>query len=145
MKKFIFGLMLLVSMLGIVGCANPSNSDGSENNTENVFYRVKNGTDSKTMTISYKNNSGNYENNEETILPYGIYEMPANDTKVITVTESGLGGKKTVPVIYLKIKFDDTTTVEGYIDADLEKVVEIRGIDKHENGRFTDVIINNAN
>lgn len=134
MKKFIFGLMLLVSMLGIVGCANPSNSDGSEN----VFYRVKNDTDSKTMTISYKNRSGNYENNEETILPYGIYEMPANDTKVITVTESDLGGKKNVPVIYLKITFDDTT-VEGYIDADLEKVVEIRGIEKHEKGRFTNV------
>lgn len=76
MKKFIFGVMLLVSLLGIVGCSmNPSDSDGSENDT----YIVKNSTGSE-MTISYKNKSGEWAN-EKTIPVDGTYEIPANDAE----------------------------------------------------------------
>ena len=58
MKKFIFGLMLLVSMLGIVGCANPSNSDDSVDETE---YTLINKTNA-SLLIAYLSNSETIEN-----------------------------------------------------------------------------------
>lgn len=79
MKKFIFGVMLLVSMLGIIGCSNPSNSDGSDG-SENVVYTIKNSTGSE-MTISYKNKSGEWAN-EKTIPVNEIYKVPASDAKI---------------------------------------------------------------
>ena len=138
MKKFIFGVMLLVSLLGIVGCSNPSNSDGSEN----VIYIVKNGltdqdSNSISMTISYKNKSGVYAN-KQTIPANGTYEIPASDVKIVTVVISTLNfttGKTEyieVPVVQFNVN-----GVEGYlIKAELEKGVKIKGVATN-NGGFT--------
>ena len=132
MKKFIFGAMLLVSMLGIVGCSNPSNSDVSDG-SENVVYTVKNGKNSE-MTISYKNKSGEWTN-EQTIPGDGTYEIPASDAKRDIKTLSVFGFPYDAPVIYLKIKVGDTE-VEGFIEVALEKVVCILGVETAESGNF---------
>ena len=47
MKKFIFGLMLLVSMLGIVGCSMDSSDSTSDpvpetSTEEEIVYTIKN-------------------------------------------------------------------------------------------------------
>lgn len=60
MKKFIFGLMLLVSMLGIVGCANPSNSDDSAP-VDETEYTLINKTNA-SLLIAYLSNSETIEN-----------------------------------------------------------------------------------
>ncbi len=99
MKKFIFGVMLLVSLLGIVGCSNPSNSDGSEDDT----YIVKNVANSE-ITISYRNKSGEWTN-KQTIPVNGTYEIPANDAKTGTV--------ENVPIIYVKLTLGTVSTVAG--------------------------------
>lgn len=117
MKKFIFGVMLLVSMLGIVGCANPSNF-------EDDTYIVKNGTIYE-IAISYKNNSDTY-GKEKNVLPGGTYEIPANDikiyTKVIGMSPTGYS------VGDLKVKKGDTE-VEGFIlKQELERGVIITQI-----------------
>ena len=119
MKKFIFGVMLLVSMLGIVGCSNPSNSDGSDG-SENVIYIVKNGltdqdSNSISMTISYKNKSGVYAN-KQTIPANGTYEIPASDVKIVTVVISTLnfttGKTEYIEVPLVQFNFNG---VEGYL------------------------------
>lgn len=57
MKKFIFGLMLLVSMLGIVGCADPNNSDDPA--PAEVGYTIYNETGIEgDLSISYLSSSG---------------------------------------------------------------------------------------
>ena len=123
--------MLLVSMLGIVGCSNPSNSDYPI--VENV-YRVKNGTDSE-MTISYENKSGAYVN-EKKIPANGTYKILASDAKSdIKTFYDILLNPTDSPVIYLKITVGDTTE-EGYIEAVLEKVVRINSVMKTESGWF---------
>ena len=52
MKKFIFGLMLLVSMLGIVGCNFNDSDDPAP-----VVYTIYNETE-ETVKFSYMSNSG---------------------------------------------------------------------------------------
>lgn len=131
MKKFIFGVMLLVSMLGIVGCANPSNSDGSEN----VVYTLKNGlTDSDSnpisMTISYKNKSGVWTN-EQTIPFDGTYEIPANDAKigVLELTDLASMTVRKNPVIYVKINNKDDCCI--YLSLLKIGVYKVSGVGKY--------------
>ena len=136
MKKFIFGVMLLVSMLGIVGCAMDSSDSGGSDGSENVVYTVKNSTGSE-MTISYKDKSDVYVN-EKTIPVDGTYEIPASDVKIGTETFNYFGYLIDSPVIYLKIKVDDTE-VEGYIQADTKAVIKIIGVERTESGWFNHV------
>lgn len=118
MKKFIFGVMLLVSMLGIIGCADPSNSG-------DFTYIVKNGTGSE-MTISYKNNSGVYVN-KKIVSVDGIYEIPVNDIKIYNIENSGMLNM-TYIAGYLKVKVNDTE-VEGIVlKVALEKGVKVTGV-----------------
>lgn len=129
MKKFIFGVMLLVSLLGIVGCSNPSNSDGSDG-SENVVYRVKNSTGSE-MTISYKNKSDEYVN-EKTILVDGIYEIPASDVKIDSY--------QNVPVVYFTVTVGDTTVTGFIIKVNLESGVTIRSTNTVTNSDCLDYL-----
>lgn len=92
MKKFIFGLMLLISMLGIVGCANPSNF-------EDDTYIISNDMHGCVVHISYEDNSDNYVN-EKDISSGETYEIPASNAKVGTDTNLD---SKVVNVIYVKI------------------------------------------
>ena len=98
MKKFIFGVMLLVSMLGIVGCSNPSNSDDP---TIGNVYRVKNGT-TFDITVSYENKSNGWT---DVKIPVDkIYEIPASNVKIVTETVTVLGISGDVSVGHFKIK-----------------------------------------
>lgn len=61
MKKFIFGLMLLVSMLEIVGCSmNPSDSDDSVPVDETEYTLINKTVD--PLLIAYVSNSGDTKN-----------------------------------------------------------------------------------
>ena len=115
MKKFIFGVMLLVSLLGIVGCSNPSNSDGSED----VTYIVKNATGSE-ITISYEKKSG--EPTKRTIPDKGVYEIPANEAKKATHCDVYTG--KEFTVIFLNIS-GDAPEITAYI-METNKGVQIK-------------------
>lgn len=110
MKHFskLAALLLGAAMIfGFAGCANSTDSNGSDG-SENVVYTLKNGlTDSDSnpisMTISYKNKSGVYVN-EQTIPVNGTYEIPANDAKTGTVEyTSPFQVKENISVIYVKI------------------------------------------
>lgn len=137
MKYFskLAALLLGAAMIfAFAGCANSTDSTDStgSDGSENVVYTVKNGKNSE-MTISYKNKSGEWTN-EQTIPGNGTYEIPANDAKS-DIKTFNLFGVSSIdsPVIYLKITVGDTT-VEGYIQAVLEKVTGILGVERTESG-----------
>lgn len=135
MKKFIFGVMLLVSLLGIVGCSNPSNSDDLiiGNGNEAVFYRVKNSTTFE-ITVSYKNKS----NDQAAVkIPVdNIYKIPANDVKLDTITGNG----QTVDVVYLTFSGSGTNEKTFPFREDtLREGVQITYVD----GNYTKGLIEN--
>ncbi len=113
MEKFIFGLMILVSMLGIVGCANSSDSDDTE---EEVVYTVANATIVEAnLTISYKLKSEGWS--EETTLAFGeSFNIKKQDAEI---TEH-VGFSIIFPdAITCKIEVDDDTLPDAarYNDA----------------------------
>lgn len=92
MKKFIFGVMLLVSMLGIVGCS--MDSSDSEDDT----YIVKNSTGYE-LFISYTNKSNAYVGRQK--VPVNeIYKIPVSDIKIEIIKYLGFD----VPASYLRIE-----------------------------------------
>ena len=118
MKHFskLAALLLGAALIfAFAGCANSSNSD----DTENVVYTLKNGLTDRdlnpiSMTISYKNKSGVYVN-EQTIPVNGTYEIPANDAKTGTIVQTSLEGEeRAVPVIYVKINNKDDCCINPY-------------------------------
>ena len=77
MKKFIFGLMLLVSMLGIVGCSmDSSDSDGSAPVDETEWTLInKTGV---TLKIAYMSSLGEPAQ-EETVAANAKYTVKKRD------------------------------------------------------------------
>ena len=141
MKHFskLAALLLGAALIfGFAGCANSTDSTDSDS-SENVVYTLKNGlTDSDSnpisMTISYKNKSGVYVN-EQTIPVNETYEIPASDAKIGSEPIDHIDYIIDSPAIYLKIKVNGTE-VEGFIEADFEKVVIIYGVETTESGLF---------
>ena len=125
MKHFskLAALLLGAAMIfAFAGCANSTDSD----DTENVVYTLKNGLTDRdsnpiSMTISYKNKSGVYVN-EQTIPVNGTYEVPASDAIVIIDHKDPFSGVMSrCPVIYFKV--NDTELYAG--TAILEKGAKV--------------------
>lgn len=115
MKKFIFGLMLLVSMLGIVGCSMDSSDSGG---SEDVTYIVKNSTGS-VLKISYKTKFNSWTD-EQDVPVNGTYKIPASDVGIETIKILGYD----VPGNYLSIE-GPTKEVCGIMEESLKKGVQI--------------------
>lgn len=97
MKKFIFGLMLLVSMLGIVGCSNPSNSE------EEVYTIInKTGLD---LNISYYSISNGLYANEKLVKNGESYSAEKSDV----LTNATGAGDLTAYFIINKFEFTLTS------------------------------------
>lgn len=115
MRKFIFGVMLLVSMLGIVGCANPSNF---EDDPETDTYIVKNSTGYE-LFISYTNKSNAYVGRQK--VPVNeICKIPVSDIKIEIIKYLGFD----VPGSYLSIE-GPIKEVRGITEESLKKGVQI--------------------
>ena len=97
MKKFIFGLMLLVSMLGIVGCSmDSSNSDGSAPVDETEYTLInKTGVTLRIAYVTKTDSATNRIGNPKEVADGKSYTVKKRD--VYTYTDD----KGTIACFYI--------------------------------------------